>query len=669
MIKKPFLLFAILVLFLSGCSILPPQPTLAVPTLQPPQQTPAVPTLKPAQKTLAVPYQKHIIGYYPSWAAGRGVFLKDIPYAQLTHINYAFSDVSQNGECALGDPSADIKRAYSSTESISGQDDPPSLPYYGNFNQIRQLKEQVPNLKVLISIGGWTLSGNFSNAAADDASRKHFATSCIDLYLKQYQGVFDGLDIDWEYPVNGGLTNGKSEDKKNYTLLLAEIRRQLDELGKTDNRHYLLSIAAPIGPGIIRNFEPGNIAVSVDWINLMAYDFHGTWEKSTNFNAPLFGTANDPGDSGLNVDAAVQSYIFVGVPPQKIVLGVPFYGHGWSGVLSDNNGLYKSASGAAPGKFESGSFTYKEITADYLPSFQRFWNEDAHVPWLYDPSKQIFISYDDPKSIEAKAGYARDQALAGIMIWDVSQGDQTLIDAIYKGFEVGGPTAPTPESPSSKPRPFEAEIHSVSKITLDGELNDWTAKPDFVLNDQSQVVYSLDSKSWAGPSDLSANIWLGWTPDGLYGAFKVVDDIHLQTTADSSLWHGDYMEMQFDTRLESDYGISKMDDDDYQIGLSVGDFASIPPVAYAWFNGPAAGGPISQIKMAFKKTSDGYNLEVFIPKEALVGITLAEESTFGMNVNPSDADNATQGQKVMLSTSRIRTYADPRTFGKITLVK
>lgn len=666
MIKKSFFIMGILVLFLSGCGTATPQPTVPVPTPSPVVITPA-PTLLPQSRS--VPYKKYIIGYYPSWAAGRDVFIKDIPYAQLTHINYAFSNVTQNGECELGDSTSDVERSFSSAESITRQDDAPTLPFRGNFNQFLQLKKQYPNLKVFISIGGWTWSGNFSNAALDDASRKRFASSCIDLYLKQYPGVFDGLDIDWEYPVNGGLTNGVPEDKKNYTLLLAEIRKQLDELGKADNRRYLLTIAAPIGPGIIRNYELSQIAVIVDWMNLMAYDFHGTWDMSTNFNAPLFRTPNDPADSGLNIDAAVQSYIYTAVPPKKIALGVPFYGHGWSGVPSDNNGLYKKATGAAAGKYEKGSFTYQELVTDYLPTFKRFWSEDAHVPWLYDSSQGIFISYDDPKSIEAKAGYARDQGLAGIMIWDVSQGDQTLIDAIYKGFEAGGPSLPTPEPPGSKPRPYEAEIHSVSKITVDGKLDDWPAKPDFVLDDQSQVVFSLQPRSWAGPSDLSANVWIGWTPDGIYGAFKVLDDIHLQTKADSSLWHGDYMEMQFDTKLESDYSNSGMDDDDYQIGLSVGDYASVPPVAYAWFNGAQPSGPISKIKMAYTKTSEGYTLEVFIPKEALVGITLSEGSTFGMNVSPSDADSETEGQKVMLSTSRTRTYADPRTFGKITLVK
>ena len=129
------------------------------------------------------------------------------------------------------------------------------------------------------------------------------------------------------------------------------------------------------------------------------------------------------------------------------------------------------------------------------------------------------------------------------------------------------------------------------------------------------------------------------------------------------------MELQFDTLLEKDYNNPGMNDDDYQIGLSLGDFDQVPPVAYAWFNGPDAPGPVTSIQMAYTLTDDGYILEAFIPKEALAGITLTEGATFGMNISPSDTDNAGQGQKVMLSTSAIRTYADPKTFGKITLVK
>jgi GH18 family chitinase len=648
MIKKTILrLGLLLALFLTGCG----------------------PAASLTQTPVPVPGGKTIVGYYPSWAAERKAFVADIPASKLTYINYAFSNVSGDGECILGDEAADTGRIYTAEESVNGQADITSAPFHGNFNQLLELKQKYPSIQVLISLGGWSWSGNFSAAAKDEASRRRFAASCIELYLNQYRGVFDGLDIDWEYPVSGGLTDGVAADKHNFSLLLGELRQQLDELGRADNRRYLLTIAAPIGPGNIRNLELEAIASKVDWINLMGYDFHGTWETKTNFNAPLFRTPSDPGDAGLNLDAAVQTYLSLGFPKEKMVLGVPFYGHGWSGVPDSDHGLYQTARGAAAGTWESGSFSYDDIQRNYLPAYQRYWNAEAYVPWLYNPTSGIFISYDDPQSLEAKAGYVRDQGLAGVMIWDLSQGDETLLDAIFAGLESGGPPRPTPAPTVMAPRPYEKEIHSVSGISLDGNLDDWPATPGFLLNDASQVVYRLDPQSLAGPQDLSAKAWCGWTTEGLYFAFQVVDDVHVQPDSDSNLWHGDHIELQFDTLLEKDYTNPGMNDDDYQIGLSIGDFDKVPPIAYAWFNGPAPSGPVTDIQMAYTLTTDGYILEAFIPKQALAGITLLEGSTFGMNISASDADSAAQGQKTMLSSSTIRTYADPRTFGKITLVK
>lgn len=615
------------------------------------------------------PAGKMVIGYYPSWATARGVPLKSAPTQKLTHINYAFSNVSPSGECVLGDPAADIEKTYAADESITGKADKNSTAFHGNFNQLLELKKQYPQLKVLISVGGWNWSGNFSNAAKDEASRQRFASSCIELYLNTYAGVFDGIDIDWEYPVSGGLTDGSPADKANFTLLLNELRQQMDALGETNGQHYLLTIAAPVGPGSIRNLDLPGIAAAVDWINLMTYDFHGTWDTTTNFNAPLFRPGSDPADAALNADATVQTYLAAGVPASKLVMGVPFYGRGWSGVPETDHGLYQLAGGAAPGTYEAGSFEYNDIRDRYLPTWQYYWNQEANVPWLYDTASQTFISFDDPRSLEAKAGYVKDQGLAGVMIWEISQGDQSLVDGIYAGFENGGPEKPTPMPKVMIPRPFEANLHEVSSINVDGQLSDWPEMPDFVLDQESQIVFNASPKNWSGPDDLSAKAWAGWAPDGLYFAFKVTDDKHVQSAADDTLWHGDHMEIQLDTQMDQDYDNPGMNDDDFQIGLSLGDLASLPAVGYAWFNGANTPGEIQGLTMAYTLTDKGYTLEAFIPVEALSGITLKEGSVFGMNISPSDSDTPGGSQETMLSTSNIRTYADPRTFGKITLVK
>ena len=615
---------------------------------------------------------KLVVGYFEQNAPARGIFVSDILAAKVTHINYAFANVSENGECILGDPAADTERVYKAPESVNGKADSTSASaFHGNFNQLLELKAKYPYLKTLISVGGYAWSENFSKAALTGSSRQDFVKSCIDLFIKKYPGVFDGIDIDWELPVSGGLANGRPEDKRNFTLLLAELRRQLDDLGAASKTHYLLTMAAAGGPGADQHYERNQIAQYLDWINLMTYDLHGTWDKTTNFNAPLYQDTSDPGDSSLNVDAVVQDYLVAGLPADKLVLGVPFYGHVWESVGYTNDGLYQLGAGPKQGKYESGSLYYTEILTDYLPEYKRHWNAESQVPWLYNINTAVFVSYDDPESIAAKAGYAQDKHLAGIMIWELSQGDAAMLDAIQTGFQKGGtPHLQPTRDPNAViiPRPFAAQIHSVSGIKVDGNLDDWTGDPTFTLNDKSQLAYKLSSSSWNGPADLSGEIWTGWTPDGLYFAVKVVDDVHVQKSADENLWHGDYVEWQFDTQLEKDRDRKSMNSDDYQIGVSAGDFATVAPLAYAWFNGPDAAGVLN-IQQAQVQTADGYILETFIPKDLLKGITLAEKAIFGMNISLSDADDASLGQKAMLSTSSTRTYADPTTFGAITLVK
>ncbi len=613
---------------------------------------------------------KHVVGYFAEWAPAGGYFVSDILASKITHIDYAFSNISENGECKLGDPAADVERVYTAAESVSGvanSTDPATIHFNGNFNQLLELKAKYPYLKVLISVGGYAWSGNFSNAALTDQTRQTFVKSCIDLYFKTYKGVFDGIDIDWESPVSGGLTKGRPEDKHNFTLLLAEFRRQLDELGTANRTHYLLTIATGGGPGMDARYERDQIAQYLEWVNLMTYDLHGTWDNVTNFNAPLYQDTNDPGDSSLNVDAVVQDYLDAGIPADKLVMGVPFYGYAWTGVGYTNDGLYQDCVYPTWGK----SLKYTEILTDYLPTYKRLWNVESQVPYLYNINTAVFVSYDDPQSIAAKAGYASDKHLDGVMIWELSQGDGNMLEAIQTGFQKGGTphTAPT-RDPNAVivPRPFSAQIHSISGIKVDGNLDDWSGDPTFTLNAKSQLAYKLSTSSWAGPKDLSGQVWAGWTADGLYFAVKVVDDIHVQKSADENLWHGDYVEWQFDTQLEKDRDRKNMNSDDYQIGVSADDFASVAPLAYAWFNGPDAAGTLN-IQQAQVQTPDGYILEIFIPKELLKGITLVEKAIFGMNVSLSDADDAILGQKAMLSTSTTRTYADPTTFGAITLVR
>jgi len=260
-------------------------------------------------------------------------------------------------------------------------------------------------------------------------SREYFASSCV-TFMEQYG--FDGIDIDWEYPVDGGLeTNAaRPEDRGNYTLLLAEIRRQLDELGAQNDRHYLLTIAAPAGASNYRNYELGSIAEYLDWINIMAFDYSGGWSTETGFNAPLFADNGNPG-----ADDAVRAYLDAGVPAAKLTLGIPFYGRGWKGVSEENGGLYQPFT-SLPNPDDGGAFSYGLLTDVYIRAGERYWSDAAQVPWLYIGATQTMISYDDPESMTVKANYVKSNGLGGAMFWELrhDNGTHDLLNALYDGL-------------------------------------------------------------------------------------------------------------------------------------------------------------------------------------------------------------------------------------------
>jgi chitinase len=368
-----------------------------------------------------------IIGYYPGWATyGRNYQVADIPATKLTHINYAFANIA-DGRCVVGDPYADTEKVF------AGDSTAPGAPH-GNFNQLNKLKAANPGLKSLISVGGWTWSSQFSNAALTDASRKTFADSCVAL-MKKYG--FDGVDIDWEYPVSGGLQNGRSADKQNFTLLLQALNTALDAQGAVDSRDYLLTIAGPAGADKVNNIEPAKVAATVDWINLMTYDYNGNWNNYTGHNAPLSKPTGYPGPAGLYAQATVDNYLANGVPASKLVLGVPFYGRSWSNVPSTNNGLYASGT-TGPGTWEAGMLDYQDIAVNYLTNsgYAKLRDDSAQVPYLYNKTKGVFVSYDDPASVAAKARYLKQKGLAGGMIWELSADtkDTVLLDGLRGGL-------------------------------------------------------------------------------------------------------------------------------------------------------------------------------------------------------------------------------------------
>jgi chitinase len=352
-----------------------------------------------------------LVAYFAEWGIyERNYNVTDIPANSVNVINYAFAKI-ENGEVALFDSYAAVDKAFPG--------DNWDQPLRGNFHQLAKLKAQHPHLKVMISVGGWTLSAPFSDAALTQASREKLARSAV-AFIKRFG--FDGVDVDWEYPVGGGLQSGRAADKANYTLLLQELRRQLDIEGALDGKRYLLSIAAPAGADKIANLELFKIGQTVDWINVMTYDYHGGWENVTNHHAPLWHNPQDPSSAalGYNVDASIQAYLHAGVPAPKVVLGIPAYGQSWSGA----SGLFQAASGRGPGSWEAGIFDYKDLVArkTQQPSlYQRIWDAAALAPVLVAPSLNgLVVSYEDEQSLGAKIAYARDNKLGGFLLWELS---------------------------------------------------------------------------------------------------------------------------------------------------------------------------------------------------------------------------------------------------------
>ncbi|GGJ18661.1 glycosyl hydrolase family 18 protein [Deinococcus roseus] len=414
------------------------------------------------------------VAYFSQWGIyGRGYKVQNIETSgtasTLTHINYAFGNVyaqpdgtykcgiitrAESGNQDGGDAFADYQKGFAAAESVDGVADVWDQKLKGNFNQLKKLKAKYPNLKVLISLGGWTWSKWFSNASSTDALRKTLVSSCIDIYIKGNlpvdsgsatggagvgAGVFDGIDIDWEYPGGGGLpTNTASAaDKQNFTLLLKEFRTQLNALSATTGKPYQLTIAAPGGADKVANQEPALYKDYLDFINIMTYDFRGAWDATgpTNFHSNLYTDPNGPGTApskNYSVDNIVTTFLNAGVPANKLVVGIPFYGRGWTGVPNVNNGLYQSASGAAPGTYEAGIEDYK-VLKNFAGT--KFRNAVTKQMWVYNGS--TFWSYDDEQVIADKAAYIKAKGLGGSMVWSLDGDDSTatLAKAIYNNLK------------------------------------------------------------------------------------------------------------------------------------------------------------------------------------------------------------------------------------------
>jgi chitinase len=312
----------------------------------------------------------------------------EIAADKLTHINYAFANV-RKGKVVMG-----FKRDAE------------------NFKVLAGLRKAHPHLKVLVSVGGWTWSGAFSDVSLTEASRKRFVESAIAFVLRH---DLDGVDIDWEYPgLPGNGNTHRPEDKQNFTVLMADLHAALDKAGTPKGRHYSLTFAAGAGSDFLEHTEMDKVQASVDFVNLMTYDFREAGDGAeAGHHANLFPSPRDP--RGLSADKAVREFLAAGVPPEKLVLGVPFYGRAWGEVAPENDGLYQP--GKAPKvRIEThyGSLAPLVDQGGYV----RHWDADAQAPFLWSAKERIFVSYEDPESLRAKSRYIIERHLGGAMFWE-----------------------------------------------------------------------------------------------------------------------------------------------------------------------------------------------------------------------------------------------------------
>jgi chitinase len=418
-----------------------------------------------------------VSAYFADWDVyGRGYFVKDIPADKINVIQYAFGvpgfdPAAGSVSCNILDPWADYQQVYwTGDNTVDGVADDPNNPdqhLFGNFNQLAKLKAAHPNLKIEISLGGWTKSTWFADLAATPQRRAQFVSACIDTFIKgnlpgggwpasaggpgAAAGLFDGIDLDWEYPTQaaGGNIGYSPADRHNATLLAAEFRKQLNAYGATTGKHYLLTAALPAASSATKYYELGAISKYLDWDNVMTYDYNVPGGTVAGPDTLMRWDPRDPNsqDWTWNTTGTVVNYLLNDVPANKVVVGVPFYGNQYINVSSNAaHGLY--------GTFDNTGLDSNSLATDITPQptyhdlvdvsglltsngtgaggYTAYWDQFAGEPYLASPngshalasgtiSIPTVITYTNPTSVGERTELIESLHLRGAMVWEISQ--------------------------------------------------------------------------------------------------------------------------------------------------------------------------------------------------------------------------------------------------------
>ncbi len=355
----------------------------------------------------STPSRRLMVGFLPGYATNkkRGYQISDVPGDQLTYLVYCFAGFAPDG-------------------SVWKATTPEPKDATKNFPKLQTLKGRFPNLRLMVSVGGWNHSQQkaadggtvIAAIAASAEARAAYVTSCLDTFIRRSPALFEGIDLDWEFP--------GPQDSANFAALAREFRTQLNAESRAAGTKYVLSASVGLDPTTYGGTSLVSTQHSFDWLNLMAYNLNAPSNNPagllTRFNAPLHASTSEPSPTGPNIDGAILSYSKAGVVSDKILLGVHAYAHSYAGVGGTNGGLYQPYGGFGPGTWSEGLLTYWDVFDNYLPrTGAPAWDDDTQSTSMYLPVDRVWISPQMAGDVFAKAIYAVKKGLGGLMLWEL----------------------------------------------------------------------------------------------------------------------------------------------------------------------------------------------------------------------------------------------------------
>jgi chitinase len=439
------------------------------------------------------PSDKKLIVYHTNWSTyGRNYQVKDIPIEYISDINYAFYDLRQNTNGnyipTTGDAWADTDQRFTdASKGLRPLDNwnTPEGAMYGNFGQFQKLRDSGAKFNLGLSIGGWTWSKNFSESLKDQQSREAFSNEVINLF-KKYP-IFNRLDLDWEYISPEGESYGlpdnitRKEDPENFAVFLKMMREKLDRNGMN---HYEISMCSTADPKKLSILPIAAIVKYLDTVNIMTYDFaDGAWGMTKSTHHTNVYPAND---TPFSIHAAVQEFLKLGVPANKLVIGVAYYSRGFSNTSGMN---MDSSGGSTDTSWERGIVDYKDLPR---PGARELYDEEAQAAYSYDPVKNIVNSYDNPRSVKEKCDYVIKHGLKGIIVWEASGDSKTPDRCLSKVIFDNMSKAPVP-TPVPAPRPVPVP----TPVPVPNPVRKWTPFTRYEVRDEAShqdVLYVCKTK-------------------------------------------------------------------------------------------------------------------------------------------------------------------------------